>query len=218
MIDRSGKKPRVITRLDREIDRIRGKDPAERTAQELRIVELVDQIRAEGLERTLLVAPVDAVFNWAKAWSLWPVTFGLACCAIEMMAAGAPKSDIDRFGAGVFRPTPRQSDLMIVAGTVTHKMAPRVRRVYDQMAEPRYVLAMGACAIGGGPYAAHGYHVVKGVDKIIPVDVYVPGCPPRPEALFDGLFRIQDKLRRTTILTRWREGLIPWTRKRSANG
>ena len=215
MIDRSGERPRVITRLDREVDRIRAKEPAQRTSQESRILELYEQICAEGLERNVLVAPLDAVFNWARAWSLWPVTFGLACCAIEMMAAGAPKSDIDRFGAGVFRPTPRQSDLMIVAGTVTHKMAPRVRRVYDQMAEPRYVLAMGACAVGGGPYALHGYHVVKGVDKIIPVDVYVPGCPPRPEALFDGLFRIQDKIRQDSIRNRWREGLFAWKRRRS---
>lgn len=215
MIDLTGEKPRVITRLDREIERIRGKDPTTRTDQEERILEIYEQICGEGLERNLLVMPLDLVFNWARAWSLWPVTFGLACCAIEMMAVGAPKSDIDRFGAGAFRPTPRQADLMIVAGTVTHKMAPRLKRVYDQMGEPRYVMAMGACSIGGGPYALHGYHVVKGVEKIIPVDVYVPGCPPRPEALLDGLMRLQDKIRQDSIVKLWRDGLVPWKRKRS---
>jgi len=218
MIDLSGDKPRVVTRLDREIDRIRRKASAARTEQENRILTLFDQICDEGLERNLLVAPLDLVFNWARAWSFWPVTFGLACCAIEMMAVGAPKSDIDRFGAGAFRPTPRQADLMIVAGTVTHKMAPRVKRVYDQMGEPRYVMAMGACTIGGGPYAIHGYHVVKGVNKILPVDVYVPGCPPRPEALLDGLFRLQDKVRQDTIAKLWREGFLPWKRKKSLKG
>ena len=123
------------------------------------------------------------------------MTFGLACCAIEMMAAGASRYDLDRFGAGAFRATPRQADLMIVAGTVTYKMASRVRRLYNLMPEPKYVIAMGACTVGGGPYFKWGYHVVKGVDLVVPVDVYVPGCPPRPEALLEGLMRIQDKIR-----------------------
>jgi NADH-quinone oxidoreductase subunit B len=216
MIEFGDKQPRVITRLDREVGQIRSKDPAARTAQEKRILELYEQISAEGLERNLLVAPLDALFNWGRAWSLWPATFGLACCAIEMMAAGAPKTDLDRFGAGAFRPSPRQADVMIVAGTVTYKMAPRLKRVYDQMGEPRFVIAMGGCAIGGGPYSRYGYHVVKGVDRIVPVDVYVPGCPPRPEALLDGLFRLQDKIRQDTILRRWREGFWPWKRRKSS--
>ncbi len=155
--------------------------------------------RQEGLP--LLVAPLDAAINWSRANSLWPLTFGLACCAIEMMAVGASKFDLDRFGAGAFRPTPRQADLMIVAGTVTHKMAPRVRRLFEQMPEPRFVMAMGACTIGGGPYSKHGYHVVKGIDRFMPVDVYVPGCPPRPEALIDALLWLQNKMAKDAPIT-----------------
>jgi len=148
--------------------------------------------RAEGL--SVLVAPLDAAINWSRANAIWPLTFGLACCAIEMMAVGAAKFDLDRFGAGAFRPTPRQADLMIVAGTVTHKMAPRVKRLFDQMPEPKFVMAMGACTSGGGPYSKYGYHVVKGIDRFLPVDVYVPGCPPRPEALIDALLWLQQKI------------------------
>ena len=145
-------------------------------------------------EENVITTTVEQVLNWAKQSSVWPMTFGIACCAIEMMAAGAGRFDLDRFGAGAFRASPRQADLMIVAGTVTYKMASRIKRLYDQMPEPKYVLAMGACAIGGGPYFEHGYHVVRGVDLIVPVDVYVPGCPPRPESLLEGLMRLQDKI------------------------
>ena len=148
----------------------------------------------EGLSASAIIVPLEAAINWSKASSLWPLTFGLACCAIEMMATGASEYDIDRFGAGAFRPSVRQADLLIVAGTLTYKMAPRLKRLYDQMPEKKYVMALGACTIGGGPYSKFGYHVVNGIDKVVPVDVYVPGCPPRPEALLEGLFKIQEKI------------------------
>jgi len=150
----------------------------------------------------VIISSVDAVLNWARLSSLWPMTFGLACCAIEMMAVGASRFDLDRFGAGVFRPSPRQTDLMIVAGTVTIKMAERVRRLYEQMPEPKYVLSMGSCATCGGPYWKYGYHVLKGVDRVVPVDVYIAGCPPRPEAFIDGLIKLQEKIRRESQVRR----------------
>ncbi|MAV36066.1 MAG: NADH-quinone oxidoreductase subunit B [Planctomycetaceae bacterium] len=146
-------------------------------------------------EENLIITTVEQGINGARQSSIWPMTFGLACCAIEMMATGASRYDIDRFGAGAFRATPRQADLMIVAGTVTYKMASRVRRLFNMMPDPKFVIAMGACTVGGGPYFKWGYHVVKGVDLVVPVDVYVPGCPPRPEALLEGLMRIQDKIK-----------------------
>ena len=157
-------------------------------------------------EDSLVMTSLDQAIDWARASSLWPMTFGLACCAIEMMATGGPRYDIDRFGAGAFRATPRQADLMIVAGTVNLKMAERVRRLYDLMPDPKFVIAMGACTCGGGPYYKYGYNVVKGVDLVVPVDVYVPGCPPRPEALLEGLMRVQDKVR--TMRTLRKEKVI----------
>jgi NADH-quinone oxidoreductase subunit B len=147
------------------------------------------------LEEGVITTTLEQAINWGRQSSIWPMTFGLACCAIEMMAAGASRYDMDRVGAGAFRATPRQADLMVVAGTVTYKMASRVRRLYNMMPDPKFVIAMGACTVGGGPYFKYGYHVVKGVDLVVPVDVYVPGCPPRPEALLEGLMRIQDKIK-----------------------
>ncbi|MEM9703529.1 MAG: NADH-quinone oxidoreductase subunit B family protein [Planctomycetota bacterium] len=145
-------------------------------------------------EENVVLTTLSQALNWGQANAIWPMTFGIACCAIEMMAIGGPRVDLERFGCGAFRASPRQSDLMIVAGTVTHKMAARLRRLYEQMPDPKYVLAMGACTVGGGPYFKHGYHVVKGVDLVVPVDVYVPGCPPRPEALLEGILRLQDRI------------------------
>ncbi|MBI4969742.1 MAG: NADH-quinone oxidoreductase subunit B [Rhodospirillales bacterium] len=157
---------------------------------------IADEVGAKGF----LLSSVDAVVNWARTGSLWPMTFGLACCAVEMIHAGVSRYDLDRFGV-VFRPSPRQSDLMIVAGTLTNKMAPALRKVYDQMAEPRYVISMGSCANGGG-YYHYSYSVVRGCDRIVPVDVYVPGCPPTAEALIYGILQLQKKIRRTGTLFR----------------
>jgi NADH-quinone oxidoreductase subunit B len=141
-----------------------------------------------------MVTSLDSLVGWARRSALWPMTFGLACCAIEMMAVGTARFDISRFGAEVFRPSPRQADVMIVAGTVTTKMAPSVRRLYDQMPEPKYVIAMGTCVIAGGPYQG-SYSTVPGIDNFVPVDIYLAGCPPRPDALLHGIMQLQEKIR-----------------------
>ncbi len=152
------------------------------------------------LGENILVTQLNKVVNWARKNSIWPATFGLACCALEMMAASLADFDIARFGSEVFRPSPRQADLMIVAGTVTKKMAPMVKRIYDQMPEPKWVIAMGACACSGGVFRT--YSTVQGVDQIIPVDVYVPGCPPRPEALLAALIKLQKKVEKESFFDR----------------
>lgn len=150
-------------------------------------------------EGGVLITKLDDLVNWARLSSMWPLGFGLACCAIEMMGSYASSYDLDRFGV-IPRGTPRQSDVMIIAGTVTFKMADRVYQLYHQMAEPRYVISMGSCSNCGGPYWEHGYHVVKGVDRIIPVDIYVPGCPPRPEALIEAFLKLQEQIRQESIV------------------
>ena len=152
------------------------------------------------LDRGMVTTTLDALLNWARTGSMWPVTFGLACCAVEMMQAGAARYDLDRFGV-IFRPSPRQSDVMIVAGTLTNKMAPAMRKVYDQMSNPKWVISMGSCA-NGGWYYHYAYSVTRGCDRIVPVDVYVPGCPPTAEALIYGILQLQAKIRRETTIAR----------------
>jgi NADH-quinone oxidoreductase subunit B len=161
---------------------------------------LVKGVQQELSEKGFMLSTVDSLVNWARTGSLWPMTFGLACCAVEMMHAYMPRYDLDRFGV-VPRPSPRQSDVMIVAGTLCNKMAPALRKVYDQMAEPRYVISMGSCANGGG-YYHYSYSVVRGCDRIVPVDIYVPGCPPTAEALVYGILQLQKKIQRTGTLLR----------------
>jgi len=150
-------------------------------------------LKIELGKQGVFVTTIEELYNWGRRSSIWPMQFGLACCAIEMIATTMARYDLARFGAEVFRPSPRQADLMIISGTVTKKMAPQVVRLYNQMAEPKYVIAMGACAISGGPFK-QGYNVLKGIDRYIPVDVHIPGCPPRPEALLHAFMTLQKKI------------------------
>lgn len=170
---------------------------------------MTDEINSPGydippeLQGQVTITTLDKIYNWGRRWSLWPMMFGLACCAIEMICTAASRYDFSRFGMEVMRPSPRQSDVMIVSGTVTKKMIPQIVRLYNQMPEPKYVVSMGACASGGGPFK-EGYNVVSGVDKFVPVDVYVPGCPPTPQALINGLITLQERIDKQSIKTvRW---------------
>ncbi len=160
----------------------------------------------DEVAENIFITTIDKIYNWSRKNSLWPLGFGLACCAIEMICTAASRYDLARFGMEVFRASPRQSDVMIVSGTVTKKMIPTIVRLYNQMAEPRYVISMGACANGGGPFK-EGYNVVDGVDKLIPVDVYIPGCPPTPQALIYGLMTLQEKISHQSIRS------VPWYQK-----
>jgi NADH-quinone oxidoreductase B subunit len=157
----------------------------------------------EEVPKGIILTTIDKLYGWGRKYSIWPLSYGLACCAFEMIAAAAGRFDIDRFGAGLFRASPRQADCMIVSGTISKKMAPTLVRLYNQMPEPKYVIAMGACAISGGPFR-FGYNVVKGVDKYLPVDVYVPGCPPRPDALLQALIMLQEKMQGQSVRD------VPW--------
>jgi len=158
------------------------------------------------LNNNVFITTLDKLYNWGRKRSMWPMLFGLACCAIEMICTAASRHDLARFGWELMRPSPRQADLMIVSGTVTKKMVPQIVRLYNQMPEPRYVIAMGACATSGGPFK-EGYNVVSGIDKFLPVDVYIPGCPPRPEALLHGFTKLQEKIEKQSLRS------VSWYRK-----
>jgi len=184
----------------RELDKVEGRAVNELIARSQQIIPDPDRWLDEELERNILLTSVDAVLNWARRTSMWPVVCFPACCAFEFITTEASRFDLSRFGMEIVRASPRHADLMITAGTLTWKMAPQVKRIYEQMAEPKWVIAMGACAISGGIFAS-SYSVVPGYNRIIPVDVYVPGCPPRPEALIHGIRMLHKKISRESITT-----------------
>ena len=159
----------------------------------------------EKNKHNFFLSTLDSLINWGRSNSVWPLTFATSCCGIEMMATGASRHDFARFGVEVYRASPRQADVIVVAGTIVNKMAPVLKRLYDQMADPKYVIAMGACAISGGPFYYNSYHVIKGVEHVIPVDVYVPGCPPRPEALLYGIMQLQRKMKTESISNKYQK-------------
>ena len=170
--------------------------------------ETLEEFNKSG-SGNIMLTTVDSIINWGRSNSVWPLTYATSCCGIEMMAFGASRYDMSRFGFEVYRASPRQADCIIIAGTIVNKMAPVLKRLYDQMSEPKWVVAMGACAISGGPFFYNSYHVVRGVEHVIPVDVYIPGCPPRPEALIYGMMQLQRKIQTETIFKK-RKGLEEW--------
>ncbi len=159
--------------------------------------EALEELQKNG--SSVLLSTVDSIINWGRSNSVWPLTFATSCCGIEMMATGGARHDFARFGIEVYRASPRQADVIVVAGTIVRKMAPVLKRLYDQMADPKYVIAMGACAVSGGPFYYNSYSVIRGVDQVIPVDVYIPGCPPRPEALLYGVMQLQRKIQALSL-------------------
>ena len=168
----------------------------------MKYADFLDNESLELFEKTggnVMLTTIDDVIDWGRSNSIWPLTFATSCCGIEMMATGASRHDFARFGIEVYRASPRQADVIVVAGTIVNKMAPVLKRLYDQMSDPKYVIAMGACAVSGGPFFYNTYHVIRGVDHVIPVDVYIPGCPPRPEALLYGVMQLQRKIKLETI-------------------
>ena len=173
--------------------------------QAVHTLAVPDTLVPDDMKRSVLLTSVDAVYNWARRRSMWPLTFGLACCALEMIAAGASRFDYGRFGMDIPRATPRQSDLLILSGTITHKMAPQVLRIWEQMPEPKYALAMGACTVSGGTFKS--YAVVQGATELMPIDIYVPGCPPRPEALINAFVKLHEMVMKQSIKT------VEWYRK-----